>query len=43
MQFIGRADEGQAVVIDSKEGGSGAGPMGLILIGVGGCAAMDEV
>jgi len=43
MQFIGRADEGPAFVIDSAEGGSGAGPMGLILMGVGGCAAMDVV
>lgn len=43
LQFIGRVDEGPAVVIDSAEGGSGAGPMGLILMGVGGCAAMDVV
>ncbi len=43
LQFIGRVDGGPAVVIDTAESGSGAGPMGLILMGVGGCAAMDVV
>lgn len=43
LQFIARVDAGPTVVIDSAEGGSGAGPMGLMLMGVGGCAAMDVV
>jgi putative redox protein len=43
LQFVGRADEGAAVVIDSSEGGSGPGPMQLVLMGIAGCTAMDVV
>ncbi len=32
LQFVGRAGEGPAVVIDSTKGGSGASPMGLLLL-----------
>ena len=43
QQFVGRIDEGSVLVIDTEEGGSGDGPMKLILMGVSGCAVMDVV
>jgi putative redox protein len=43
MQFIGRASKGPAVVLDSSEGGSGASPMEMVLIGVAGCSAIDVI
>ncbi len=47
LQFVGRADSGPAVVMDAdaEVGGhnSGARPMELLLIGVGGCSGMDIV
>ncbi len=43
LQFVGRAGEGPAVVIDSTKGGSGAAPMELLLMGVAGCTAIDMV
>ncbi len=43
MQFVGRAGEGPAVIMDDPEGGSGASPMDLLLIGTAGCTAMDVV
>lgn len=43
MQFVGRAGDGPAVVLDDHEGGSGASPMELLLLGVGGCTAMDVI
>jgi putative redox protein len=43
LQFIARANNGPAVVIDSSDGGSGASPMELVLIGVAGCTAIDVV
>jgi putative redox protein len=43
QQFVGRAGEGPAVVLDDLEGRSGATPMQLMLIGIGGCAGMDVV
>jgi putative redox protein len=43
LQFIARASNGPAVVIDSSDGGSGASPMELVLIGVAGCSAIDVV
>lgn len=43
LQFIGRADNGPAVVLDTSEGGSGPSPMEFILMGVAGCAGMDVV
>jgi uncharacterized OsmC-like protein len=33
MQFIARAGNGPAVVLDSSEGGSGPSPMETVLIG----------
>jgi putative redox protein len=45
MQFVGEADSGHAIVLDSREsvGGrnTGARPMELLLIGLAGCTAMD--
>ena len=43
LQFIARANNGPAVVIDSSDGGSGASPMELMLIGVAGCTAIDVI
>jgi putative redox protein len=43
LQFVARAGDGPAVVIDSRDGGSGASPMELVLMGVAGCTAMDVV
>ncbi len=47
LQFVGHADSGHAVVMDSDAefGGSntGARPMELLLIGIGGCSGMDIV
>lgn len=43
MQFIARAGNGPAVILDSSDGGSGASPMELVLIGVAGCTAIDVI
>ena len=43
MQFVARAGEGPAVVIDSHDGASGPSPMELVLMGVAGCTAIDVV
>ena len=43
MQFIARAGNGPAVVLDSDEGGSGPSPMEMVLIGVAGCSAIDII
>jgi len=43
LQFVGRAGESPALVIDSRAGGSGPGPMQLVLVGIAGCTAMDVV
>lgn len=47
LQFVGEADSGHAVVMDGEEkfGGrnSGARPMELLLMGIGGCSGMDVV
>jgi putative redox protein len=43
LQFVARANNGPAVVIDSSDGGSGASPMELLLIGVAGCTAIDVI
>lgn len=45
LQFTGRADSGHAITIDGPPalGGENAGmrPMEMVLLGVGGCSAMD--
>ena len=43
MQFVARAGNGPAVVLDSSDGGSGPSPMELVLIGVAGCTAIDVI
>ena len=43
MQFIARAGNGPAVVLDSGEGGSGPSPMEMVLMGVAGCSAIDVI
>jgi len=43
LQFVARAGNCPAVVIDSNEGGSGTSPMELLLISVAGCSAIDVI
>ena len=43
MQFVARAGDGPAVVLDSSDSGSGPSPMELVLIGVAGCTAIDVI
>ena len=43
LQFLARAGNGPAVVLDSSEGGSGPSPMEMVLIGVAGCTAIDVI
>ena len=43
LQFVARAGQGPAVVLDSTDGASGASPMQLVLMGVAGCTAIDIV
>lgn len=43
LQFVGRAGESPAVVMDSSDGGSGPSPMQMVLLGVAGCTAIDVV
>ena len=43
LQFVARAGKGPAVILDSSDGGSGASPMQLVLMGVAGCTAIDIV
>lgn len=43
MQFIARAGDGPAVVIDNPESRGGPSPMQLVLMGVAGCIAMDVI
>jgi putative redox protein len=43
MQFVARANNGPAIVLDSKDGGSGPTPMELLLAGIAGCTGIDIV
>ena len=43
LQFIGRADGGPSVVMDSRDGGTGPSPMQMVLMGIAGCTAIDVV
>ena len=43
LQFVARAGQGPAVIIDSSEGGSGVSPMQMVLIGIAGCTAIDVI
>lgn len=41
LRFVARAGDGPAVVMDTPDGGSGASPMELVLMGTAGCTAVD--
>ena len=41
LQFLGRAGDSPAVVMDNHDGGSGSTPMELVLMGAAGCTGMD--
>ncbi len=41
LQFLARAGDSPAVVLDNPDGGGGPTPMEMILMGVAGCTAMD--
>jgi putative redox protein len=43
LQFVARAGDSPAVVLDNHEGASGSTPMELFLIGTAGCTAMDVI
>ena len=43
LQFLGRAGESPAVVMDNHEGGGGPTPMEMVLMGAAGCTAMDVI
>jgi putative redox protein len=43
LQFVARTGDGPAVIMDSSDSGSGAGPMEMVLMGVAGCTAMDVI
>lgn len=43
MQFVARAGDGPAVIIDDPESRGGASPMQLVLIGIAGCTAVDVI
>jgi len=41
LQFVARAGNGPAVVMDTPDSGGGASPMDLMLMGTAGCTAVD--
>ncbi len=43
MQFIARAGDSPAVVIDNPDSKGGASPMQLVLIGIASCTAVDVI
>lgn len=43
FQFIARAENGPAVIVDSTESAGGPTPMQMLLIGIAGCTAMDVI
>lgn len=43
FQFIGKPENGPAVIMDTPQSGSGASPMQFLLMGMAGCSAMDVV
>jgi putative redox protein len=43
LQFVGRPEDGPAVVIDTRDDRSGPSSMELVLMGVAGCTAADVV
>ncbi len=43
LQFVARAGDSPAVMLDNHEGGSGPTPMEMVLMGAAGCTAMDVI
>ena len=43
LQFVARAGDGPALVIDNSENAAGPSPMEVVLMGVAGCTAMDVI
>ena len=43
LQFVARAGNSPAVVLDTHDGGGGPTPMEMVLMGVAGCTAIDVV
>lgn len=43
LQFVARAEESPAVIMDNHEGGGGPTPMEMVLMGAAGCTAMDVI
>lgn len=43
LQFVARAGDGPAVVLDTHDGGGGPTPMEMVLMGAAGCTAMDVI
>lgn len=43
LQFVARAGDGPAVVMDTHDGGGGPTPMEMVLIGAAGCTAIDVI
>ena len=43
LQFVARAENSPAVILDNHEGGGGPTPMEMVLMGTAGCTAMDVI
>jgi len=43
LQFLARAGDSPAVVLDNHDGGGGPTPMEMVLMGAAGCTAMDVI
>jgi putative redox protein len=43
MKFVAESGTGHCVVLDTPDSGKGASPMEMLLLGMGGCTAVDVV
>ncbi len=43
LRFTAQVGDGPTITLDSHEGGGGPTPMEVLLMGVGGCTAMDVI
>ena len=43
LQFVARAGDSPAVILDNHAGGGGPSPMEMVLMGTAGCTAMDVI
>jgi putative redox protein len=43
MEFIGQAGDSPSVILDNHDGKTGPTPMETVLMGIGGCTAMDVI